>query len=480
MGDLGVFDAINPLGFVKEWAMDTVIGALPAKLGTLATGFLQAFGMGSLFLSGMQLISALPRILQGSAHDSAKTGKFINAMESATPEERMTLVNNIINGNQWRGEDSTNNQYVTRPLLENGVLNEYYPAFWADNSKYDLWSGEFTTGTSYTSQGIPSLGLDYETQANLQYGWDVANDDEWKNLVQPINVNNPAPWRRYGSTETGEIARGVFQNAGILTSSREEYWPTGDGDPFEPRPVIPQNMLDSMLGAKPNTRIWISGFGNTLGGHYTEEQIALGESLGMVYTPPKPNTDRSGDNDNSSPERWDWPLMDEFIESGGRLGASPDLVRGLEAIGATDLANVARYQLEATGGGGDIGKFNHFSDVYTQLKDSGYTGDLSRLEAHLSANDPVQQARRELEALEAEQEEARATAPVAPVTYVPQAYDDTGDALQRQNESIAANGGAITLTQGEITYLMNNPYMVDMLYGSTPATLDYVKRTYGL
>jgi hypothetical protein len=203
LGGTGYAAAVDPFsGFASGAGIDANLGAALPGAETGASSFggallnpttlWQGLGTGMLFLGGMSLISALPDILKGGAADEAKTGKLYNAIES-DPENAPDLINRIINGTQWAGEAGTNWQYALKPLMDNNIINEYWPAFYAADSEFDIITGRLNTGEVQPSNFLGGIsnkantqslgGSDDPTLLKAQYGWDIENDTVWTDMV---------------------------------------------------------------------------------------------------------------------------------------------------------------------------------------------------------------------------------------------------------------------------------------------------------
>ena len=409
LGDFGLFDALDPIGFAKDYVVDTAVGLLPDAAGSLLTNALGALGFAGLFIGGMKLLSSLPDILQGGASDKTKPGKFfpLLADPNKPAEEKFDLVNNIITNKHWTNELGTNNQYIVKPMMEAGALDAYFPSFYAADSQYNFFDGVVDAnglGNTASNGGFSlwnaqeeeryyydndaaSLGWNTSTMNNIQYGWDTAKDTEWLALIDGINGRSPMfPGSARGG---GMVLDQVFLDAGFMIQDPDEmdWYRYHEGDYPEPKVHISDSII-SGLGLSPKaSSYW--GYPATI----SEEQKALAESLGLKFSTPATWTREEGAQGG-----WEWPQMEEFVGSGGLTGATPQLVDSFRTLGMDDLAAVAQHQLDATNGGGVAGKYVHFSQVYDAIKESGYPGDISGLEAWLAANDAYAQERAALAA----------------------------------------------------------------------------------
>ena len=302
-------------------------------LGGLASGLAGA----GLFLGAMSFISALPDLLQGGASDKAKPGKFFGAIK-ADPSKAPDMINRMITNQFWTNEAGTNWKYIMGPLMENGALDETYPTFWSKDSQWDL-----TKGIPQGTRKNPGYSKDdWQDDNNQKYlpdkppetlplnrkimfGWDVENDEEYKRLRSEAFTGDD------GVTKTRRFGYEV-----------ENTWFNDKNAPLW--------ML--LLKDKGEEAIY-----NDDVSEYAAQQAA---------------DDWGRRSDNPFPSR---NIPPKAPPGEALANAIPWMHKNNPAM--LDYINYVKSKTSPEA------KQAHFTDVYNQIKSTGYIGDLSKLENYL-------------------------------------------------------------------------------------------------
>lgn len=422
-------------------APGTWTGAGPAQ-GWSAGNFLSGAG-------GAGILSAAGVLLQGGDLGQAALTGGLSALGFAVAGPIGSIIGSFLANADFKGGSRDNTKLPkTVDIFRNQGVEEGYKRLDSVISG-QLWPGETGTNIQYVINPFLEMGLlnsyypAFHSSDSIVNLWDSSKD-----ITGNANILLNASYGYQKDFKTGEFTSDLMDAANGGTDYRgisnrvNTIW----NQALDSSKLMGTAAYDYYLNnsfASPNTQSMFKSYAKSYGA--LKPEIAAWEN-------------------GSASEKLAWdilwkgdmsPVTTEYYRD--KLENDPNYKKtfddALVILGENNLSNVGDSIVRSLNV-----RYDNAVNVKNELDRTGWAGDTTKLDEYLNSGFQ------------------RYTYPA----YVTQSTQAARDRAATDEATRIANNGAITLTNAEVTSFRNNPGMVDIIYGSVPETLQYVKSTYGL